>query len=101
MPVPTGELLDSKQCAGLLGVHEITLVVWRRENRGPPWLSGPDAKVVLYEKQSILNWLTKHTPQPENDARRMMRLRTKAGTHAVRDAMRPATPAKKQRRAAK
>ena len=80
MPVPTGEFYDSKQCAAELGVHEITLVVWRRENRGPPWLSGPDAKIVLYDKAAVRNWLVQHTPPPPStDMQRMIKLRAKAG----------------------
>ncbi len=75
MPIPNGELLDTAQAAALLGCHPISLVVWRRENRGPPWLSAPDARVVLYHKQDIIEWLTRHTPPPVNDTQRMMRLR--------------------------
>lgn len=77
MPIPQGELLDTLQTAALLGCHPISLVVWRRENRGPPWLSAPDARVILYDKAAVLSWLTKHTPPLEKKSGLMVKPRTR------------------------
>lgn len=54
---PTGDLLDTKQAAALLGVHELSMVVWRRERRGPKFVRGRDARVVLYRRADIDAWL--------------------------------------------
>lgn len=78
--VPTGNLLDTDQTAVELGVHPITLVVWRREKRGPPYVTGKDVRLVLYRRADLDKWLASNLVQPENDARRMMRLRANAGT---------------------
>jgi Helix-turn-helix domain len=68
MPIPTGDLLDTKQAAALLGVHEITLVVWRRERRGPPFVTGKDVRLVLYRKADIEKWLEKNLVRTDGRA---------------------------------
>jgi Helix-turn-helix domain len=64
MPIPTGDLLDTKQAAALLGVHEITLVVWRRERRGPPYVAGKDVRLVLYRRKDLDTWLASNLVKP-------------------------------------
>jgi hypothetical protein len=64
MPIPTGDLLDTKQAAALLGVHEITMVIWRRERRGPPYAAGKDVRLVLYRRADLDAWLRSNLVKP-------------------------------------
>jgi hypothetical protein len=51
------ELLTTDQAAELLQVHPITLVLWRRENRGPPFIDATDARFIRYLRTDVSAWL--------------------------------------------
>lgn len=51
------ELMDSEECARMLGVQVATLQQWRTRHTGPPW-----AKVgakVIYLRKNVLEWIEK------------------------------------------
>ena len=62
------ELLTTDQAAQLLQVHPITLVLWRRENRGPPFIAATDARFVRYLRTDVSAWLeqNRQNTSPDN-----------------------------------
>jgi len=51
------ELLTTAQAAQLLQVHPLTLVLWRRQHRGPRYLDAPDARLIRYRRADLFRWL--------------------------------------------
>ena len=49
-------LLDSTQAAQLLGTTATTLVDWRVDHKGPPYLKLTNG-MVRYQLRDLLNWI--------------------------------------------
>ena len=62
------ELLTSNQAAELLQVHPITMVLWRRESRGPPFIDATDARFIRYLRTDVSAWLeqNRRNTSPDN-----------------------------------
>jgi hypothetical protein len=54
--------------AELLQVHPITMVLWRRENRGPPFIDATDARFIRYLRTDVSAWLeqNRRNTSPDN-----------------------------------
>jgi hypothetical protein len=77
------ELWGSDTLADYLGVHRLTPVIWRRENRGPPFIDASDARFIRYLRKDIWAWLehNRRNGWPENDEGRTTSTRGKAITY--------------------
>ena len=64
--VRMGELvLSSREAAAALHVSPGTLVRWRREKTGPPYVQMGGR--IMYRPSAIQQWLTAHTVTPGED----------------------------------
>jgi len=73
------EYLTSEQVAELIGVHVITLSVWRKERRGPVFSSPGDARLVRYLRSDVDKWMAEGRKNLVPDGLRSMRLRAQGG----------------------
>jgi predicted site-specific integrase-resolvase len=63
MPYDEDDIIDSKELASRLSVHERTVRRWRNEGTGPPvlWAGG----VARYRWGDVLEWLRREDKPPE------------------------------------
>jgi Helix-turn-helix domain len=59
------QIMTVAEAARLLKVHEITLFVWARENRGPPALTPNGVRLRRYSRKAVFDWLYGHSRQAE------------------------------------
>jgi len=76
------EVLTEAETSHLLHVHQLTLTIWRRKGKGPPYVDGGDVKMIRYLRADVMAWLAsqRKLAPAESDGLNMMRKRAKAGT---------------------
>lgn len=63
------DLISTDELSRRLGVHPLTPVIWRRQNRGPKWLAAPDVKLVRYRWGDALSWLESNSKNAKRGER--------------------------------
>jgi hypothetical protein len=50
-------IMSIEECAELLHCHPVSLSLWAKQDRGPPRLTPPGVRKILYSKRQVLDWL--------------------------------------------
>jgi hypothetical protein len=64
--VDPGDLLPSDVVAEMLRVKPATLIAWRHENRGPPWIKV--GRMAFYTRRDLSNWIGSQRREPAQRA---------------------------------
>lgn len=60
--MPQHEILSTSEAASALHVSPRTLIRWRGERAGPPWIKA--GRKILYRRSDIDTWLEAHRVEP-------------------------------------
>jgi len=65
----TWDLLTTDEAAEMLGLAKITLALWRRQKKGPPYIK-IEGTTVRYKLKDLTKWLEKSRVTPVNSNRK-------------------------------